>query len=79
MTRTHILSSLLLASLLLVQACSQQHGGRKNKEIHKMTVGVGASYGYTYTVDGKFNGMVFALVSIPISDWGEGFQEAAKA
>ena len=35
------------------------------------TVGVGASYGYTYTVGGKFNGMVFALVSIPISDWGK--------
>lgn len=40
MTRTHILPALLVASLLLVQACSQQHGGRKNKEIHKVTVGV---------------------------------------
>ena len=35
------------------------------------TVGVGASYNYSRTINEKFNGTVFATVQIPISDWGK--------
>lgn len=34
-------------------------------------VGVGASYGYTHAVNGRLNGAVFAMVRIPLSDWGK--------
>lgn len=44
----------------------------------KMTLGealpqlaVGASYGYSELVNGKFNGSVYAMLRIPISDWGK--------
>lgn len=33
-------------------------------------VGVGASYGYSHSLNSRFNGNVFAMVQIPISDWG---------
>lgn len=36
------------------------------------TVGVGAGYGYSrYIGDGGFNGMVYAMVKIPVTDWGK--------
>ena len=35
------------------------------------TVGVGASYNYSRTINEKFNGTVFATVQIPISDWAK--------
>lgn len=34
-------------------------------------VGVGASYGYSHSLNSRFNGNVFAMVQIPISDWGK--------
>lgn len=34
-------------------------------------VGIGASYGYTHALNSRFNGLVFAMVKIPISDWGK--------
>lgn len=35
-------------------------------------VGLGAMYGYSKMVgDGRSNGMVYAMVSIPLSDWGK--------
>ena len=35
------------------------------------TVGVGASYNYSRTINEGANGTVFAVVQIPISDWGK--------
>lgn len=35
------------------------------------SVAVGASYGYSHMINGKFNGNVFAMLSIPITDWGK--------
>ncbi len=35
------------------------------------TVGVGASYNYSRTINERANGTVFAIVQIPISDWGK--------
>lgn len=36
------------------------------------TVGVGAMYGYGKTLgDGRLNGAVYAMVKIPLSDWGK--------
>lgn len=35
------------------------------------SVAVGASYGYSHTVNERFNGNVFAMVKIPITDWGK--------
>lgn len=35
------------------------------------TVGVGASYNYSRTINERANGTVFAVVQIPISDWGK--------
>lgn len=35
------------------------------------TVGVGASYNYSRTINERANGTVFATVQIPISDWGK--------
>ena len=35
------------------------------------SVAVGASYGYSQVVNQRFNGNVFAMVSIPITDWGK--------
>lgn len=32
---------------------------------------VGVSYGYSELVNSSFNGSVFAMVQIPISDWGK--------
>ncbi len=35
-------------------------------------IGVGASYGYNRMItDGRMNGAVFAMVQIPLSDWGK--------
>lgn len=35
-------------------------------------IGVGATYGYTDLInDGRMNGAVYAMVQIPISDWGK--------
>lgn len=35
-------------------------------------IGIGASYGYGRLInDGRMNGAVYAMVSIPISDWGK--------
>lgn len=35
-------------------------------------VAVGANYGYSYMLDkGKWNGAVYAVVQVPISDWGK--------
>lgn len=34
-------------------------------------IAVGASYGYSELVNQNFNGNVFAMVQIPISDWGK--------
>lgn len=35
-------------------------------------IGIGASYGYTDLInDGRMNGAVYAMVQIPISDWGK--------
>lgn len=34
-------------------------------------VGIGASYGYVHAMNRRFNGFVFAMVSIPLSDWGK--------
>lgn len=34
-------------------------------------IGVGASYGYTHMLNSRFNGQVYAMVQIPISDWGK--------
>ena len=35
-------------------------------------IGVGASYGYTDLInDGRMNGAVYAMVRIPLSDWGK--------
>ena len=34
-------------------------------------VAVGAAYGYSHVLNSRFNGVVFALVRIPISDWGK--------
>lgn len=34
-------------------------------------VAVGASYGYSHVLNGKFNGTAFAMIQIPISDWGK--------
>lgn len=35
------------------------------------TVGIGASYNYSQTINRRFNGAAFAVVQIPISDWGK--------
>lgn len=35
------------------------------------SVGVGASYGYSRLLNGRFNGTVYAMVQIPVSDWGK--------
>lgn len=35
------------------------------------TIGVGASYNYSRTINERANGTVFAIVQIPISDWGK--------
>lgn len=35
------------------------------------TVGVGASYNYSRTINERANGTLFAIVQIPISDWGK--------
>lgn len=35
------------------------------------TVGIGASYNYSQTINRRFNGTAFAVVQIPISDWGK--------
>lgn len=35
------------------------------------TVGVGASYNYSHAINDKFNGTLFAMVKVPISDWGK--------
>ena len=32
-------------------------------------VGVGAAYGYSQAIDSRFNGIVFAMLKIPLSDW----------
>lgn len=34
-------------------------------------VGVGASYGYSQILNSRFNGIVFAMLRIPVSDWGK--------
>ena len=34
-------------------------------------IGIGASYGYTQAINSRFNGIVFASVKIPLSDWGK--------
>ena len=34
-------------------------------------VGIGASYGYAHAINNRFNGIVFATVRIPLSDWGK--------
>lgn len=33
-------------------------------------IGVGGSYGYTHAMNGRLNGAVFAMLQIPLSDWG---------
>lgn len=35
------------------------------------SVAVGASYGYSQIVNERFNGNVFAMVRVPITDWGK--------
>ena len=35
------------------------------------SIGLGASYGYSYTLNGRVNGTVFGIASIPITDWGK--------
>lgn len=34
-------------------------------------IAVGASYGYSHVVNSRFNGTAFAMIQIPISDWGK--------
>lgn len=34
-------------------------------------IAVGASYGYSHVLDSRFNGTAFAVVQIPLSDWGK--------
>ena len=34
-------------------------------------VAVGASYGYSHALNSRFNGVAFAVVQIPLSDWGK--------
>ena len=34
-------------------------------------VGIGASYGYVHAMNRRFNGFVFAMVRIPLTDWGK--------
>ena len=34
-------------------------------------IAVGASYGYTKAITDRFNGMVYAMVQIPITDWAK--------
>ena len=34
-------------------------------------VGLGVSYGYTHAINSRFNGLLFAMVKIPLSDWGK--------
>ncbi len=35
------------------------------------SIGIGTSYGYSQTINGRFNGMVYGVASIPITDWGK--------
>lgn len=35
------------------------------------SVGIGASYGYNRLINSNFNGAVYAMVQIPLSDWGK--------
>ena len=34
-------------------------------------IAVGASYGYSHVLNSRFNGTAFAVVQIPLSDWGK--------
>ena len=34
-------------------------------------IGLGASYGYTQAINSRLNGIVFASIRIPLSDWGK--------
>ena len=35
------------------------------------SVGIGASYGYSQILNGRANGSLYAMVKIPVSDWGK--------
>lgn len=35
------------------------------------SVALGASYGYSQMINGRANGNVFAMISVPITDWGK--------
>ena len=34
-------------------------------------IGLGAAYGYSRAINDRFNGIVFAMLKIPVSDWGK--------
>lgn len=41
-------------------------------------IGVGASYGYSQLINNSFNANVFAMISIPLSDWGKTAKKARR-